>query len=121
MTTIFHSAARIAARVTTLSLLGALCGPAHGQEPSTPPAVAKAQRQAIAHGDPARWYREDASPGAQLRALHKEINAAYKEATRACKSMHGDERDACVKQALSTYQQDMVQAKQIRDENNRLQ
>ncbi|RZA31242.1 MAG: hypothetical protein EOP92_32175, partial [Lysobacteraceae bacterium] len=62
-------------------------------------------------GDPARWYREDTSRQAQLRTLHKEIGAALQEAKNACKKAPAAERNACLQQARTVYQQDMAQAK----------
>lgn len=87
----------------------------------TPPATASQQQREIAKGDPPRWYREDSTPAAQLRTLQKEIGAALQESTLACKKRPASERGDCMKQARSTYQQDMANAKQIRDENNRVQ
>lgn len=87
----------------------------------TPPAVAQQQKKEIAHGDPGRWYRHDSTAADQLRTVRKEIAAALQEATLACKREPAAERNACLKEARSTYQHDMVNAKAIRDENNRLE
>lgn len=87
----------------------------------TPPAVAQQQKKEIAHGDPVRWYRQDSTAADQLRTVRKEIAAALQEATLACKREPAAERNACMKEARSTYQHDMVNAKAIRDENNRLE
>jgi hypothetical protein len=87
----------------------------------TPPAVAQQQKKEIAHGDPGRWYHNDSTAADQLRTVRKEIAAALQEATLACKQQPAAERSACMKQARSTYQHDMVNAKLIRDENNRLE
>ncbi|MBA5636037.1 hypothetical protein H3H37_03105 [Duganella sp. LX20W] len=87
----------------------------------TPPAVAQQQKKEIAHGDPGRWYSHDSTAADQLRTVRKEIAAALQEATLACKRQPASERNACMKEARSTYQHDMVNAKAIRDENNRLE
>ncbi|MBA5606357.1 hypothetical protein H3H36_13450 [Duganella sp. FT3S] len=87
----------------------------------TPPAVAQQQQKEIAHGDPGRWYQHDSTAADQLRTVRKEIAAALQEATLACKKQPAAERNACLKEARSTYQHDMVNAKLIRDENNRLE
>lgn len=87
----------------------------------TPPAVAQQQKKEIAHGDPGRWYSHDSTAADQLRTVRKEIAAALQEATQACKRQPAAERNACMKEARSTYQHDMVNAKAIRDENNRLE
>ncbi|MFN3790942.1 hypothetical protein [Massilia sp.] len=74
------------------------------------PAAASKQAREIAQGDPARWYREDATPDARLRTLRKEIGAALAEAKNACKQAPAAERKACMQQAQATYQRDMAQA-----------
>lgn len=75
------------------------------------PAAASKQAREIAQGDPARWYREDATRQAQLRTLHKEMGAALQEAKNACKKAPTAERSACLQEARTVYQQDMAQAK----------
>jgi hypothetical protein len=75
------------------------------------PVAAKQQAREIAQGDPARWYREDATRQAQLKTLHKEIGAALQEAKNACKKAPAAERNACLQEARATYQKDMAQAK----------
>ena len=75
------------------------------------PVAAKQQAREIAQGDPARWYREDATRQAQLRTLHKEIGAALQEAKNACRKVAAAERNACLQEARATYQRDMAQAK----------
>lgn len=87
----------------------------------TPPAVAQQQKKEIAHGDPGRWYQHDSTAADQLRIIRKEIAAALQEATQACKQQPAAERNACLKEARSTYRHDMVNARLIRDENNRLE
>ncbi|NRR28623.1 hypothetical protein HSX11_00175 [Oxalobacteraceae bacterium] len=88
------------------------------QSHTTPPANASLQRQEMAQGDPARWYREDSTAAAQLRTLQKEIGAALQEANIACKRMPANERGNCIKEARATYKQDMANASQIRAENH---
>ncbi|KFI06422.1 hypothetical protein [Massilia sp. BSC265] len=91
---------------------------AHAQNPTqtstdalVDPAVASKQAREIAQGDPARWYREDATSQARLRTLQKEIGAALQEARNACKRAPAAERNACMQEARATYQRDMAQAK----------
>jgi hypothetical protein len=88
-------------------------GPASAQSTSdstVAPAVASKQAREIATGDPARWYREDATEQARLRTLHKEIGAAHEEAKAACRKEASGAR-ACLKQARATWQQDMAHAR----------
>ena len=94
------------------------CSLAQAQD--TPPANARLQQQEMAHGDPARWYQGDSTPAEQLRTLRKEINAAYQEATIACKHKTSAERPTCMKDAHETYARDMANAPQQRVANNRL-
>lgn len=75
------------------------------------PVAASKQAREIAQGDPARWYREDATREARLRTLHKEIGAALQEAKNACKKTPAAERNACLQEARATWQRDMAQAK----------
>jgi len=75
------------------------------------PVAARQQAREIAQGDPARWYREDATRQAQLRTLHKEIGAALQEAKNACKKVTAAERNACLQEARTSYQRDMAEAK----------
>ncbi|MGI4842574.1 MAG: hypothetical protein ACRYF7_04595 [Janthinobacterium lividum] len=102
-------------------LLGAaLLAHAHAQTPTqartsndslVDPAAASKQAREIAQGDPARWYREDATSQARMRTLQKEIGAALQEARNACKKAPAAERNACMQEARATYQRDMAQAK----------
>lgn len=94
---------------------------AQAQEQNTPPANAKLQQQEIAQGDPARWYKDDATAAEQLRTLRKEIGAALQEANVACKQGPASERAQCLKDARATYQQDMANAAQIRSDNHKVQ
>lgn len=75
------------------------------------PAAASKQAREIAQGDPARWYREDATSQARMRTLQKEIAAALQEARNACKKAPAAERNACMQEARAIYQRDMAQAK----------
>ena len=102
-----------------LLLAGALCSVAQAQD--TPPANARLQRQEIAHGDPSRWYVADASATAQRKNLRKEITAALQEAIIGCKKAGAGERTQCLRDARATYQHDMANLEQIREENNSLQ
>ncbi len=79
------------------------------------PVAARQQAREIAQGDPARWYREDATRQAQLRTLQKEMGAALQEARNACKKSPAAERNACLQEARATYQRDMAQAKSMVD------
>ena len=76
------------------------------------PAVASQQAREIAKGDPARWYREDATEQERLRTLQKEIAAAYEEAKAACRMEQAAARADCLKQARTTWQQDMAQVRE---------
>lgn len=82
-----------------------------GSDALVAPAAAAKQAREIAQGDPARWYREDASSQARLRTLRKEIAAALQEAENACKQAPAAERPACLQEARATYQRDMAQAR----------
>ena len=76
-----------------------------------PRAAATRQAAEIARGDPARWYREDRTAAAHLRTLQKEIGAALAEQLAACRTLPAAERGGCVKDARSTYRQDMAAAR----------
>ena len=91
---------------------------AQAQSKTTPPENIQLQKQEIAKGDPARWYQDDGTAGEQLRTLRKEIGAALAEANIACKKGPASERDACMREARSTYKQDMANAAQIRAEHH---
>ncbi|GAB3420996.1 hypothetical protein NX774_10140 [Massilia agilis] len=71
------------------------------------PAVAQKQKQEIAKGDPSRWY----TPADEARNKEKEIGAAYAEAKAACREAPKDQRAACLKDARTTYEQDMADAR----------
>lgn len=86
---------------------------------TTPPQNAQLQQQEIAKGDPARWYKEDATGAEQARTLRKEIGAALAEATIACKKGPSSERDACIREARATYKRDMDKVPQVLAENKR--
>lgn len=75
------------------------------------PAAASKQAREIAQGDPARWYREDATSQARLRTLQKEMGAALQEAKNACKKMPAAERNGCLQEARTNYQRDMAAAR----------
>lgn len=77
------------------------------------------QQQEIAKGDPARWYKEDATSAEQTRTLRKEIGAALAEANIACKNGPAAERPACLREARATYQRDMAAVPQVLAQNKR--
>jgi hypothetical protein len=106
--------------IALTALLGAAAG-AHAQaqdqaqtqahdDSTVGKAVAARQAGEIQRGDPARWHRDDASRQARLRTLQKEIGAAYAEAKHACASAAAAGRSACLKEARTTYEQDMKNA-----------
>jgi hypothetical protein len=86
---------------------------------NTPPQNVQLQQQEIAKGDPARWYKEDATSAEQSRTLRKEIGAALAESTNACKKGPASERDACIREARETYKRDMDKVPQVLAENKR--
>lgn len=99
---------------TLLAALGS--AGAQSQQPSNddstvPAATASQQAREIARGDPARWYRADATPAQRLRTLQKEIGAALQQAQLACRKLPGAERASCMQEARATYQQDMAEAR----------
>jgi hypothetical protein len=77
------------------------------------PAVAQKQQQELRHGGPTRWYKPDSTMRARLQNLHKEINAAYAEAKRACAGEPKGERSACMEDARTTYRNDMSNAREL--------
>jgi hypothetical protein len=95
----------------------AFAGAAHAQvtpastDSNVPPATAQKQAREIAQGDPARWFREDATAAQRLRTLHKEIAAGLQESQGACRKMAASERAGCLKEARATYQQEMAGAR----------
>jgi hypothetical protein len=95
----------------------AFAGAAHAQstpdstDSNVPPATAQKQAREIAQGDPARWFREDATAAQRLRTLHKEISAGLQESQGACRKMPAAERAGCMKEARATYQQEMAGAR----------
>lgn len=76
-----------------------------------PPAAADKQASEIARGDPARWYREDATSAERMRTRQKEIGAALSEAKNACRQGPAGERAACLKAAQETWKQEMAAAR----------
>jgi len=75
------------------------------------PVAARQQAREIVQGDPARWYREDATRQARMRTHQKEIGAALQEARNACKRLAAAERKGCEQEARATYQRDLTEAK----------
>ena len=78
---------------------------------NVPAATARQQASEIAKGDPARWFREDATAAARLKTLQKEIGAGLQEAQGNCRRLPAPERGACNKEARATYQQEMAGAR----------
>jgi hypothetical protein len=78
------------------------------------PVAANQQAAEIARGDPARWYRDDATHAARLRTLQKEMGAALREAQNACRQGPKAERADCLKAARATWQHDMAAAREQR-------
>lgn len=76
-----------------------------------PAATVRHQKAELARGDPARWFREDASVAARLRSIHKEISAGLQESLGACKRMPAPERSACNAEARAIYKQEMADAR----------
>ncbi|MBY0240733.1 MAG: hypothetical protein K2X55_15590 [Burkholderiaceae bacterium] len=99
------------------ALLAACCA---AQAQTTPPEVALQQRQALRHGEPARWYQADRSTAAQLRTLRKEITAAYAEAKTGCRNLAASERRDCMQEARDTYTADMGNLRDLHDAANRM-
>jgi hypothetical protein len=79
--------------------------------PLTDPVAAQQQAREIAHGDPARWYRDDKTYQARLATTRKEIAAAYREAQNYCKLQSRDERPSCLRAARNTFQTEMAGAR----------
>lgn len=75
------------------------------------PAAASKQAREIAHGDPVRWYREDATTQQRWRTRQKEIGAALDEAKNACRQGPAPERAACLKAAQETWKEEMAAAR----------
>ena len=101
-------------RVLMACLLAGACGMAAAQasnDAMVTPAAASKQAREIARGDPARWYREDATAQQQWRTRQKEIGAALDEAKRACGQGPAAERSGCVKAAQETYKEEMAAAR----------
>jgi hypothetical protein len=95
-------------------VLLAAAGAAQAQESTdsnVPPATAQKQAAEIAHGDPARWFRADATAAQRLRTLQKEIGAGLQEAQGACRKLAAGARAPCMNEARVTYQQEMAGAR----------
>ncbi len=90
---------------------GGMAGAQTSKDTMVAPAAASKQAREIAAGDPARWYREDATAQQQWRTRQKEIGAALDEAKRACAQGPAAERAACLKAAQETYKEEMVAAR----------
>ena len=90
---------------------GGMAGAQTSNDAMVTPAAASKQAREIARGDPARWYREDATAQQQWRTRQKEIGAALDEAKRACGQGPAAERSGCVKAAQETYKEEMAAAR----------
>jgi hypothetical protein len=90
---------------------GGIAGAQSSNDAMVAPAAASKQAQEIARGDPARWYREDATAQQQWRTRQKEIGAALDEAKRACAQGPAAERAGCLKAAQETYKEELAAAR----------
>lgn len=59
-----------------------------------------------------RQMVEDMSPRGQAQLAHREAQAAYQEATSQCRTMRGNERSACMKEARNNLRSDLAAIKQ---------
>jgi hypothetical protein len=101
--------------VLACALAGAGAMAQQHDDSAVAPAVAQKQQQEIRQGDPARWYKQDGTADAALRTKQKEIKAAYDEAKRACIGEPKAERAGCLKDARTTFDQDMANARGLVD------
>ena len=95
-------------------LLAAAGATAHARQSSdamVAPAAANKQAREIARGDPARWYREDATTQQRWQTRQKEIGAALAEAKNACRQGPAPERAPCLKEAQATWKEEMAAAR----------
>jgi hypothetical protein len=107
--------ARIGVLACALAGAGAAAMAQQHGDSAVAPAVARKQQQEIQQGDPGRWYKVDSTTDAALRTKQKEIKAAYDEAKRACAGEPKGERAGCLKDARTTYDQDMANARGLVD------
>jgi hypothetical protein len=106
-----HRIFSVALATALLASIGAARAGGQSTDSNVPPATAQQQAREIAHGDPSRWFREDASMAARLRTVQKEIGAGLQEAQGACRKLPSVERAGCNKEARATYQHDMAGAR----------
>jgi hypothetical protein len=103
------------ARIGALACAMAACAAAGAQQrlddSAVAPAVAQKQKQEIRQGDPSRWYQQPGTQDGRLRNLQKEIGAAWAEAKKACTEQPKVQQSGCLKDARSTYDQDMANAR----------
>jgi hypothetical protein len=101
------------AHLGALACALAMCGASAQKldDSTVAPAVVQHQQQEIRKGDPDRWYKQDATQQARLRNLQKEINAAYAESKAACREQPKDQRASCLKDARTTYESDLANAR----------
>lgn len=57
--------------------------------------------------------REDVTPQQKYRTAIREAGGAYKEAQRDCAGMGAMERRTCLREAKSTYERDMAEARTL--------
>ena len=79
-----------------------------GGDATVSPPAASQQAREIARGDPVRWHREDTTEAQRMRTRQKEIGAALSEAKNACRQGAAAERQACLKAAQATWQEEMA-------------
>ncbi len=78
---------------------------------NVPAATARQQAAEISRGDPPRWHQQDGTLAARLRTIRKETAAGLQENLGACRALPAPERGACVREARTTYQQEMASAR----------
>ncbi len=106
-----HTLGARALMLVAASTLAAGAWAQQAGDQNVPPAVVAKQAREVTYGDPARWYREDATDAARLRTLQKEIGAALTEARTACRKLSRSARADCLKEASTIYRQDMNAAR----------
>lgn len=74
-------------------------------------ALAAGPMRSMPDRDPPQWHTEDATPQMRYQTSKKEAGAAYEEARKECRSMHGAEAAACNREARSNFEKDMAEAK----------
>lgn len=72
-----------------------------------------ASPQGAPQKDPPQWSTHDTTPQARFQTAKKEAGAALQEAQNSCRDLRGAERTGCMKDAQTTYTQDMADAKKL--------